>query len=53
MIYVDINGTHYVKGDLGGGYTINSDKCGVWDYCSIPEEFIVSLCKNTKKHFKN
>ena len=51
-IYEDANGIQYVKGNIGGGYTIYSTEMGVWNYCSIPEEVIAGLCKNTGKTIK-
>lgn len=50
IIYEDENGNKYVKGNIGGGYTISecSDKTNyLWDYSSATEEDIVKMCKNT------
>lgn len=50
IIYEDSKGNQYVKGDIGGGNTINemSDRTnGLWDYSSLLEEDILHLCINT------
>ena len=50
IIYEDENGNKYVKGNIGGGYTISecSDKTNyLWDYSSATEEDIAKMCKNT------
>jgi len=60
MIYVDGNGFRYVKGDVGGGYTLNwdggydsIDKLKLWDYCNdVTEEQISRFCKKTEDRFE-
>ena len=55
MIYEDINGNLYVKGDIGGGNTINckgEETMNLWNYCFMPEEMILQFCKNTNCKIK-
>ena len=52
IIYKDANGNLYVKGDIGYGYTINSNETGIWDYCPIPEDIVTKLCTKTQKKFE-
>ncbi len=42
MIYQDSKGWLYVKGDIGGGFTINYNNGIRWDYCLEKESDIVS-----------
>lgn len=42
MIYQDSKGWLYVKGDIGGGFTINYNNGTRWDYCFEKESDIVS-----------
>ena len=59
VIYKDANGFQYVKGNLGGGYTIYWDggyydmcKLKVWDYCTeFTEKQIIRFCRKTDERF--
>ena len=55
IIYEDSNGNQYVKGDIGGGNTVNelSDRTDwLWDYSTLSEEDIMRSCVNTGHKIK-
>lgn len=52
MIYQDSRGILYVKGDIGGGYTINYNDGSHWDYCLEKESDIISKTVNTGEFIK-
>lgn len=51
-IYRDAEGGQYVKGDIGGGYTINYNDGSHWDYCSKKENDILAKTEDTGEIIK-
>lgn len=52
VIYQDAEGGQYVKGDIGGGYTINYNDGSHWDYCSKKENDILAKAEDTGEIIK-
>lgn len=52
VIYQDAEGGQYVKGDIGGGYTINYNDGSHWDYCSKKEIDILAKAEDTGEIIK-
>lgn len=48
-IYQDSIGIKYVKGNIGGGYTINFNNGSNWDYCFEKESDILAKTIDTGK----
>lgn len=51
-IYQDSKGGQYVKGNVGGGYTINYNDGSHWDYCLEKESDILAKTVNTDEIIK-
>lgn len=57
-MYVDNDGNHYFKGNIGGGEAVNWDgvypEAGkLWDYCNKDEYQIALMCKEDTSDFAN
>lgn len=50
-LYIDDDGIHYFKGDIGGGDTLNWDSCGSWDYCNMDEYYVALNSKEDTSEY--